>query len=662
MDLKTENGLFYRLCLHMKFVFCWNCLVGSLSVVMALVCPEKAASFRDAFIHSHYVDVSIADIIFSGPSDETTNFISGNRITFPESANISDLVNLAHECDRAVYESEALVKDASYIADFEVALSKFAEQHAGESRACFIATLLALNGLESAIRQATGYRSGHAPLLKTMIQELPEPRVFELLLTPAALNMRNLLWHGFLVALPRCWLSLVLILTQSLLTSQDKKAIAPKPCNQLDLYSITQVDSVLFGTSINLLAKPSTLNRDQGLSTWLQESHLTLYRNYIQPWIDSRQYPATCCALLSILVEHGLRLRWCMANERPLDTVARCDQLYVTLDGHGQRQTHDLLLHPYLLDGSKNRLITDDLASIMALLTDLFCSSSGGPNIRACVSHGSWDSWVVEEWTSPRHSSEGHLLWRTVEILVFAMDALETNTPITYQPQFSYTAVTRKSLLEIQSNLKQLIHFPEFSSVYHEYSERDHSLFGDGLASAIPPELLSLQDHLDLLVVQDPLLRALPADWNRDLFFAEHALNQKLADLGLVRSLFEDVAAASHQLLQDLNHALQEYPTLSARKKKSVLRFVYVSCPMAIHLYTLAYNVAALSLNVSDKDSNGTDLDLKKALERTRMVVSTTQTLLREKADRARNAIVAYSKGKAIRQVCRIIAGHLGQN
>ena len=77
-----------------------------------------------------------------------------------------------------------------------------------------IATLLALNFLESSIRYSTGQSTGRAPLLKTMISEIPDAELrtlAQLLLLPTGLNLRNLLWYVMycfgsivLVAFPQC--------------------------------------------------------------------------------------------------------------------------------------------------------------------------------------------------------------------------------------------------------------------------------------------------------------------------------------------------------------------------------------------------------------------------------------------------------------------------
>jgi Domain of unknown function (DUF4209) len=79
-----------------------------------------------------------------------------------------------------------------------------------------VATLLALNTLESAIRRVTGYSTGKAPPLKIMLQQIQIPNLVpilrSLLLPGLGLNLRNLLWHGFISTLTTHWLSLIIIL------------------------------------------------------------------------------------------------------------------------------------------------------------------------------------------------------------------------------------------------------------------------------------------------------------------------------------------------------------------------------------------------------------------------------------------------------------------
>ena len=649
-------------------------------------------------------------------------------LDFPETAALNDLVALACECDQWIYkypanrkkeggdhESQSIALSFGHFgmqlqpSDYWLMLANSvlrndntadADESADTTMTNMVPTLLALNGLESAIRNATGYTTSKAPLLKTMIRELkkndPSSRSLHhacsLLLTPRGLNLRNLLWHGFVTeeVLPRPWLSLVLTLTLILQQQlqlqpnlQANKASAvmadeshsPKQ-RTLDSSSLTVMDirdvpeftALLESARPNLLTDPTSLIRDDDQQYWLPPSHQALYENVVVPWLKTRQRPATCCALLSILLEHGLRLDWCRANQRPDDTLARPNTFYVTLDGHGQRQIHDLLLHPYLTTTNEegtaaivpNALIENGElpASTLALLTDLCCSSCGGPNIRAAVSHGSWDQYLESEWccVELEQSSEDRQhkdrLWDLARFLLLAMDAVAARGPIAgYLPAFSYTAVTRRAVLDCQMSLHKLIWISKDGQAHNTTHESQATLSSNG----VPHELLELQPTASTLKIQTPLLGRICDEWTTDCVFEEHDLNLRLAEAGLTRTLLQDVATASRQLLEDVEdsyHRLATEPSAHTRKQKSWLRMVGSSRETGLVLYTLALNVAILSvLRLEDND----DPIMIKALERTRMVVSTTQNFLREKVDRANKTIVEYTKGKAIQEVAHRI-------
>ncbi len=574
------------------------------------------------------VDPSIARVLECPLSSTPTFFLSNEKIEFPETATIHDLIGLAYECDTKIFQDETNL-DA-----YSLSLAHFAFDNDA-----MIPTLLALNDLESTIRRVTSHKQGKAPLLKDMIAQLPcLERACRLLLTPEGLNLRNLLWHGFVTELPRPWLSLVLILTLQLKSKEKGQASEPLDVTPLDLGSVPDFAHLLKTTQIDLLDRPPSLMRDS--TPWLPPCHHALYQKVI-PWIEKKQRPVTCCALLSILLEHGLRLDWCHTNQRPDDQIARPNVFYVTLDGHGQRQLHDLILYPFV-GNARNALYEVLPPSTLALLTDLFCSSCGGPNLRAALSHGVWDDWLVQEWTSEEDQTT--LFWDAVRLLLLAMDSVSSKIPISYHPVFSYTAVTRQRLNDSQHYLQELIQLPEMHPLYAKYSPMAQSLLGS--IPNVPNELLALQEDFVFLQINISLLQRKKTKWTVGDVFEEHELNLQLSKMGLVLSLLKDVAIASQDLHRQVLDALEQMPLTNTRTQKTNMRLIYSSCRMALHLYILARNVALLSLLEQENDET-----LHKALQRSRMVVSTTQTLLRSKVDRARNSIVEFAKGKAIRQV-----------
>ena len=352
-------------------------------------------------------------------------------------------------------------------------------------------------------------------------------------------------------------------------------------------------------------------------------------------------------------MEHGLRLDWCMANQREDDRIACPAKFFVTLDGHGQRHVHDLLLHPFLMadsddrEGNTNALIAQGKlpASTTALLTDLFCSSCGGPNIRATIAHGTWDAHLCMEWTvgpsstqtSPDRDSR---LWDMVSILQIALASVALKQPIpSYRPRFSYTTTTQRAIQASRQSLEDLKAL-QVSDLALKFLKTAKSNFGDH-----PIELKHLYiEHLGTpshLLLQPPTEDA--SVWSSEDIYVEHDLNQQLAQTGITRSLLHDISYATYRaikLLEESLRHLDEEPDAHKRRRKSWLRRVH-SSQMAYRIYSFAYHVALLSIEQKTKSTSGdasSSVDtatLQKAVHRSRMVVSTVDNFLQDKVDRA---------------------------
>jgi hypothetical protein len=258
------------------------------------------------------------------------------------------LVDLAYHCDKVLYQKQQQSVPSCLESPFLQTLWKMGKTSSDEIVA---ATLLALNRLESAIRRSTGYTAGRAPLLKQMVTQLPDNErhlacILMTLLMPHGLNLRNLLWHGFCAShFPRPWLALVLILTHNLEAKQlNEKATLEDStaCDYTTLEQMTRKPTV----RALLHDKRSDEESINILKDWLPESHHDLLQLAFS-WKNANR-PACSIALLSIILEHGLRLDWCRLNDKPESAIARPGSYYVTLDGHGQKHQHDLILYPYI--------------------------------------------------------------------------------------------------------------------------------------------------------------------------------------------------------------------------------------------------------------------------------------------------------------------------
>jgi hypothetical protein len=88
------------------------------------------------------------------------------------------------------------------------------------------------------------------------------------------------------------------------------------------------------------------------------------------------------CLGATIILEQCLRRVFAVVNQLPGHFFALTGRYYTTLDGYGQRDRHQLLLHPRLEDGGGPNGVWDELGDgTLACLLDLFMFD-GGPNIR----------------------------------------------------------------------------------------------------------------------------------------------------------------------------------------------------------------------------------------------------------------------------------------
>lgn len=561
-----------------------------------------------------------------------------NHTSDKDMVSLPVLVELAYASDKALFDNE----NDNLAAQFDVPLQGLLLLC---EKSVMVATLLALNRLESSIRSATGHSTGKAPLLKTMLQQLvaanTTPILKTLLLPLDGLNLRNLLWHGFIADIPRRWFSLVVVLVYNLEVQQDETIIREGE-------SVVELPNLRANASLKrLLSQEHNITDYSAIQAWLPPSHRSLFDLAVT--MQQQQSPACAAALLGVLLEHGLRLDWCRSNDSPGDASARPHSYYVTLDGHGQRNQHDLLLHPYRSDNTRNALISSGTcgATTIALLTDLFASSCGGPNIRAALAHGVWDMYVEKELCRmvTKVDSEANSITKEgkdrladiVQIVLVALKAIATDYKLAYRPQFSYTAITVRN---IQLMISQLSHLEKLRS----------SLFGIP-AATVPDAVLHLQVPTERLVKAASQLAfaddSRNDEWTSDDVFHEHESNVMLADCIASRALLSDIVDATGDYIVLLEEAMVDRTKdgLSSRQQKRAKRL----CSMAdatLSVYSFAAQVALLFLLQQQKST-----DAIKAVERCRMCVSTFATFLPTNSDRAIKAAVEFTKGKAVKAV-----------
>ena len=235
-----------------------------------------------------------------------------------------------------------------------------------------------------------------------------------------------------------------------------------------------------------------------------------------------------------------------------------------------------------------------------------------------------------------------------------------------YRPTFSFTATTVQSLQDVQNLLLQL-------------SKIKQQLCGTSFPNALESSASSklnipidvLQSHVRLVLsachwrsLNSPSSSS-SAFWTSDDVFLEHRTNQQLAPLGAARTLLGDVSSAIVTYVKKLQESLEELDSsshhdyeqslMTSRKRKRLLRII--SCrSFVLDLYSFATLVGLLGLGSELGCYDGgplsdilTKAELLKAVERTRMVVSTAATYLTTNYERAFKATDDYTKGKTIK-------------
>jgi hypothetical protein len=261
-----------------------------------------------------FVHPTIARVLAlqQGEEGHTDRFfrINVKQLTIEETAtsqkvtaavHVDELIPLAFDCEAAL--SPLLEKEREQL------LSPWACALL-DLPSTTVATLFALYRLESVICSRAGYTRGKAPLLKTMLCKLRDPQsqqqccpslalLLECLLLPTGLNLRNLLWHGFVGTVSRPWLALVVILVNQLemgssLHLEKVDSVDPPPLDG-DLQEIAWRGQEML---------PS--DYQQSIPSWLvSPSHVTGLWETAMKWIEEERYPACTCVVLTVLLEHG---------------------------------------------------------------------------------------------------------------------------------------------------------------------------------------------------------------------------------------------------------------------------------------------------------------------------------------------------------------------
>ena len=155
--------------------------------------------------------------------------------------------------------------------------------------------------------------------------------ILRTLLLPSGINLRNLLWHGYLSSLEKHWFALCVVLIISIrnIRGNDELTVSEEA-------NYGNIESMEDHQATQLLIKHgSMLHRAENIpkiedyfKSFIPTSHQCILHVALNHYID---YDACFIAILSPLLEHSLRLLWCDYNDRMHDRAARPGAYYVTL-------------------------------------------------------------------------------------------------------------------------------------------------------------------------------------------------------------------------------------------------------------------------------------------------------------------------------------------
>ena len=586
-----------------------------------------------------------------------------------------------------------------------IELSKLNDASTNQEPAVLVATMIALNLLESSIRSLVmnNRKRKGAPLLSDMIKEMESTGASHLVLILRALllptrfggiNLRNLVSHGFISSISRRWLSLTLVLIQSIdsfiTTPLETESVRHEKSSLLQYEPMAR--QVQYGKSI-LLSDELLDELERKADGFIPPSHMNLLRfslHILDPTLnksletmaavseksDTIQQSSPRHSLIAIfntvicsLLEHSLRLLWCKANDRSRDCIARPAEYYVTLDGHGQRDKHEVMITPFLSDGkTRNKLSEVIGAETITLLADLFAApSNNAPNIRSALCHGRYDDIIISELeglvTAESPQGNDTILMDAACALVSCLELITSNVSgesiierlSIYRQVYSYTAEAMRDLKDVLQSLESLESVVKNPLIVNCIESMEGENSED--IQALEIDLESIKVACD--DVFGTMRKNEDDPWNVEDIYTEHQTNIMLADNIAAQALISDVSQFTKSYVKGVEERLNNlamHPT--STKDRRILKTSTRFCSLAkicCKLYTFSIYISLVSMKNELEgcclDDQLSKNDLIKAVERTRMTVSTFDSYSTTNLDRSMKALQQYLQGKAVKKV-----------
>ena len=328
------------------------------------------------------------------------------------------------------------------------------------------------------------------------------------------------------------------------------------------------------------------------------------------------------------------------------------------------------MITPFLSDGkTRNKLIEVIGGEAIALLSDLFAAPSNeAPNIRSALCHGKYDNVIISELEGlvTEVSVQGNdtiLMDDAACALISCLELITSNDSgesmvertFIYRPVYSYTAEAMRDLKEVLQSLESLESMIKNPLIINcmESMEVQHS-----------EEIQALEIDLESIKVMacsifGTMAKTEDEPWNVEDIYTEHQTNTMLADNIAAQALISDVSQFTKIYVERVEERLDNLtirPT--STKDRCILKTSTRFCSLAkicCKLYTFSVYISLVSMkNELDGCSLDDQLskdDLIKAVERTRMTVSTFDSYSATNIDRSMKALQQYLQGKAVKKV-----------
>ncbi|OQR80853.1 hypothetical protein ACHHYP_17123 [Achlya hypogyna] len=218
--------------------------------------------------------------------------------------------------------------------------------------------------------------------------------LLRVLFLPSGLNLRNLVWHGFLapIDVPGCFASLLLML----LADPALRRPVDAPLNYVSLTEFTSNLSALYADAHRLAATMdvAALFTDAPVQS---KSRQGLVQQATDAYLAGNSLMSLFFAIP--VLEYLIRCEFVRVNPSVPRGMAHAQltEYYSTLDGFGQRTQHQVLLARHLFESQATNQLYDTLPTgALNACVDLFMCAAG-PNVRAKLCHGEVD--LVALWS-----------------------------------------------------------------------------------------------------------------------------------------------------------------------------------------------------------------------------------------------------------------------